>query len=98
MGRSVGGPCDPGIGRSGLMFIIEREVAPPEPDRSEEPAEHSRPYWLDREAKGGGTGAPHLHREPDAARSDTDRFWACQRKGCRKRPIYMSAGTDVDAE
>jgi hypothetical protein len=77
------------------MHIIEREVAPPEHDPSEDPAERDRPYWLDREAAAGGTGAPHLHREPDAARPGTDRFWPCQRKSCRKRPVYMPAGPVV---
>lgn len=80
------------------MYVIEREVAPPEPDPSEEPAERDRPYWLDREVKAGGTGAPHLHGEPDTAEPDQDRFWACQRKGCRKRPVYLPAGAAGDAE
>jgi hypothetical protein len=77
------------------MPIVEREVAPPEPDPSEEPAERDRPYRLDRERAAGGTGAPHLHREPDAARPDTDRFWTCRRKACRRRPVYVLAGGDV---
>jgi hypothetical protein len=88
------------------MSIIERELAFPDPDPSEAPADRDRPYWLDRDVRAGGTGAPHLHREPDAVQPDQDRFWACQRKGCRKRPVYVLAaavseagpsGNDADA-
>jgi hypothetical protein len=74
------------------MYIIERDLALPETDPSEEPAELDRPYWLDRDVRAGGTGPAHLHREPDGAQPGTDRFWDCQRKGCRKRPVYVAAG------
>jgi hypothetical protein len=78
------------------MLTLEREVAPPQPDPSEAPADLDRPYRLDRERAAGGTGAPHLHREPDATQPDEDRFWACRRKGCRKRPVYLPARDVVD--